>query len=246
MISFVPGYFGHLGNEMFQAAATCALANRLGVPWSFPENKPNLHEVFMLSAERVAEPAKQRYTEPHFHYDPGFRNLTDGTELAGYLQSEKYFADCADLIRREFRFRDLHTADPAPGTVSVHVRRGDYCKLADHHPPLGLDYYAWAMARWPSGTPFLIFSDDPEWCEQHMGDWPNVRVLEKRSAAADMDLMSRCSGHIIANSSFSWWGAWLRDAPGKRVVAPLAWFGPAKPLPEWSTEDLIPEGWERI
>jgi Glycosyl transferase family 11 len=249
MIGFIEGYYGWLANQLFQFAATRALAHRRGVRCVFPRNKPDLHKTFMLDADPLDGPygpGIRLYPEAHFHYDPKVMELPDNTVLAGYFQSERYFADCADLIRRELTFRDLHTSEPAPGTVSIHVRRGDYCKLRDHHPPLGLDYYSRAMARWPAGTPFMVFSDDPDWCEQHMGGWPAVRVMEKRSAAADMDLMSRCSGHVIANSSFSWWAAWLHDAPGKRVLAPLAWFGPAKPLPQWDTRDLIPARWERI
>lgn len=246
MIGFIDGYFGWLANQMFQYAATRALAHRRGVECTFPRNQPNLHDVFHLTAHPVgyAVPATVLYREPHFHFDPAAIDLPDNTILSGYFQSEKYFASCADLIRREFTFRDLHTPDK-PGVVSVHVRRGDYCKLGDHHPLLGLDYYARAMAQWPDGTEYLVFSDDPEWCDQHMGGWPGVQVAEKRSAAADMDLMSRCGGgHIIANSSFSWWGAWIGETPGKRIVTPLAWFGPAKA--GWDTRDLIPERWTRL
>lgn len=247
MVGFIEGYYGWLGNQMFQLATTRALAHRRGVECVFPENKPNLHDVFTLTAQRPAGPygpGIRLYPEAHFHYDPAVVELPDNTVLSGYFQSERYFADCADLIRREFTFRGLHTITPPHGAVSVHVRRGDYSILTAHHPMLGLDYYTRAMARWPSGTPFLVFSDEPDWCDHHMGGWPGVQVVEKRSAAADMSLMSRCSGHIIANSSFSWWGAWLHDAPGKRVVAPLQWFGPAKA--DWDTRDLIPERWERI
>ena len=268
MIGFTAGYYGFLGNQMFQYAAVRALAHRRGVRCAFPRNNPDLHETFMLDAAAVALGGPVSYKERSFTFDPAVLDLPNGVVLAGYFQSEKYFADCADLIRREFTFRGLHTAPPPKGTVSVHVRRGDYCKLRDHHPPLTLDYYREAMSRWPRGTPFMVFSDDPEWCDYHFDDWPNVRVMEKRSAAADMDLMSRCSGgHIIANSSFSWWGAWLRETPGKLVVAPCPylWFGNAKkrcvahvqrPVVEcpacdavnlsWDTRDLIPERWERI
>ena len=245
MISFTAGYFGWLANQMFQYAATFSLAKHRGVPCTFPKNRPNLYEIFKLSAYPGFTASQRPYQEPHFHHDPGFWNLPDGTELSGYFQSEKYFARYADEIRKEFSFRGMEMI-PLISWVSIHVRRGDYLSFPEHHPPLTMEYYREAMARFP-GARFLVFSDDPGWCLLNFRDAGyNVEISTGRSAAEDMALMAACDHHIIANSSFSWWGAWLSRNPEKRVIAPAAWFGPAKQPPQWDTRDLLPESWERI
>jgi len=248
MISFVSGYYGWLGNQMFQYAATKALSLHRGTECFFPANRPNLHEVFALKAFTSPRPLDRtpgKYQEPHFHHSTDFWRLPDGTMLSGYFQSEKYFAPYAERIRREFNFEPrsgiAYSGRPT-GTVSIHVRRGDYLSFPEHHPPLTMDYYNAAMEHFP-GARFLIFSDDPGWCLLNF-DRSRCEISTGRSAIEDMALMASCDSHIIANSSFSWWGAWLGRNPDKRVIAPLQWFGPAKA--GWSTEDLIPGGWVRI
>lgn len=242
MISFVSGYYGWLGNQMFQAAATHALALYRGVAWGFPRNKPDLHEVFALSASKGFPGVTHEYREPHFHYDAAFWEQPDGTELSGYFQSERYFAPYAEEIRREFTFHRLTLPGLDKRAVSVHVRRGDYLSFPEHHPPLTMDYYREAMSRFP-GARFLIFSDDPGWCLLNF-DRAACEISTGRTASEDMALMASCDHHIIANSSFSWWGSYLGRNPNKRIIAPKMWFGPAKA--GWSTRDLIPAGWERI
>lgn len=235
MIQFTLGYFGWLGNQMFQYAATFASSKRLGVECGFPENTPNLYDIFNISSTKVTSSQKHLYMEPSFQYSPipDIDNLT----LYGYFQSEKYFSDYADAIRKEFTFKD-DCADVASGTVSLHVRRGDYLDLQDHHPLCNLEYYNNAMAMFP-GARFLVFSDDIEWCKQNIkGD--AIEYSEGNSASTDLQLMTKCDHHIIANSSYSWWGAWLGKNKDKTVVAPKAWFGPAKRL---ITDDIYAKGW---
>lgn len=252
MISFIDGYFGWLGNQMFQYAATKALSLHVGTECSFPRNKPSLYDLFPISAAWMRGlDFRVTYQEPHFHFDPAFWDLKNGAVLSGYFQSEKYFAPYAEQIRREFMLPPSYLHIPplaARGeTVSVHVRRGDYLspELRDHHPPLTMEYYRAAMARFP-GARFQLFSDDPGWCLLNFRDAGyKVEISTGHTAPEDMALMASCDHHIIANSSFSWWGAWLGRNPGKRVVAPAAWFGPSKPLPQWDTRDLLPESWEK-
>jgi hypothetical protein len=241
MISFVDGYYGYLGNQMFGYAATRALAAHHGVECGWPGDKrPNLYEFFPLGSRRECHGTKV-YAEQQFHFDPTFFDLPDGTILSGYFQSERYFKSIEGLIRAEF---DFGTRAPGVDAVSVHVRRGDYLSFPEHHPPCSVDYYAEAMARFP-GERFMVFSDDPGWCLLNLKPLGNVDIVTGRAAAEDMELMSRCkAGHVIANSSFSWWGAWLDPNPDKRVIAPRAWFGPAKA--GWDTRDLIPEGWQTL
>ena len=223
MITFIPGYFGWLGNQMFQYAATFAASKRLGVGCAFPENEPNLFDIFNLSASRSKGSTRYIYQEPTFEYSliPEMDELT----LFGYFQSEKYFEDFADDLRKEFTFKELGES-ANENVVSVHVRRGDYTKLQDHHPIF-------------KDHSFLVFSNDIEWCKENIKG-PRVMYSEEESAAKDLQLMASCDHNIIANSSFSWWGAWLNDNPNKKVIAPKEWFGPAKPV---ETKDIYCKDW---
>lgn len=181
-------------------------------------------------------------------YDPAVLDSADGTLLRGYWQSEKYFSDCAERIGRE-----LELAQPLPAahaalrermretaSVSLHVRRGDYVTsrtAAAFHGELPMDYYQRAIDRIRdvvAAPSFFIFSDDPAWCREHL-DIPGCEVFhvsaELRSdGAQDLALMRGCRHHIIANSSFSWWGAWLAGVGQPehgQVIAPRQWFAHA-------------------
>jgi hypothetical protein len=236
MISFIPGYFGWLGNQMFQYAATFAASKRVKTECGFPENKPNLFDLFTLSAKKQEVPLHYMYQEPHFEYSEIPDYITELT-ISGYFQSEKYFEDYAEELRSEFTFKDS-VPKVDKGTVAVHVRRGDYTDLQDHHPLCTLEYYRAAMEKFP-GHNFLIFSDDIDWCKHNIkGD--NVSYSEGYTAEQDLQRMSLCDHQIIANSSFSWWGAWLNNNPDKKIIAPKQWFGPAKPL---ETKDIYCKDW---
>ena len=121
-------------------------------------------------------------------------------------------------------------------TVSIHVRRGDYLELSDFHPTCEVSYYDDAMKNFEGYTP-LVFSDDVALCKENLSHHHPIFV-EGNDLNVDMCLMSMCDGHIISNSSFSWWAAWLGNK--KNVVAPKTWFGPAGPQ-DW--EDIYCEGW---
>lgn len=240
MISFIDGYYGWLGNQMFQYAATKALALHLNDAAMFPRNRPDLHSIFRLAAadQRTQQP-DMIYREPHFHFDSKFWELKPGTCLSGYFQSWRYFEPFADVIRKEFVFAE-HLVFDHPCVVSIHVRRGDYLSFPEHHPPLTMDYYRRAMEMFPAAR-FLVFTDDPGWCLVNF-DRKDCQIRTNDAPEIDMGIMTDCQHHIIANSSFSWWGAYLGRNPNKRVIAPKAWFGPAKA--GWDTKDLLPEGWE--
>lgn len=192
-------------------------------------------------------------------FDPDFLDLPDNVYLEGYWQSECYFADIAGIIREEFR---VHTplagenqriADAMNGccAVSLHVRRGDYVsdrQTAAFHGVCGLDYYTRGVEKLVQqvNTPhFFVFSDDIAWAKEHLRlDHPVTFVGHNPSVSGyeDLRLMSLCRHHIIANSSFSWWGAWLNARPDKIVIAPSRWFND----PAIDTCDLIPASWQRI
>jgi hypothetical protein len=196
--------------------------------------------------------------EPYFHFWPGFGDLNGDRYLYGYWQSEKYFGRFEDAIRRDFTFREPLDARNAAlaaemaGTqsVSLHIRRGDYVSNPKNSKLLevcSLDYYREAVAHIATrvGNPvFYVFSDDMDWVRQNLPlDFSCVYVDHNRGTESyrDMQLMSLCRHNVIANSSFSWWGAWLNAAPRKLVVAPRNWFRNGN-----NDTDLIPEGWVRF
>lgn len=194
--------------------------------------------------------------EPHFHYWPDIRGVPATAYLQGYWQSEKYFADAAVILRSDFAFRQpLSKANAAWAeritrctAVSLHVRRGDYVSDPKTRAVLGPcspDYYRSALryvAERVATPEIFVFSDDIAWARDnlHIG-FPCHYIDHNRGAESynDMRLMSLCRHHILANSSFSWWGAWLNPRADKIVVAPARWFvGTERRL-----DDLFPKGW---
>lgn len=204
-------------------------------------------------------PVPRVMEERHFHFDSLVLQATDETYLDGYWQSEKYFADVADLLRDEFTLR----APPSPETirlaaeiadataVSIHVRRGDYIQetvTKEVHGVCGIDYFTAAVEaiRAQVASPhFFIFSDDPEWAQENLHFEPRMTFIARGGDDCDHEhlwLMSRCAHQIIANSSFSWWAAWLNPNPGKTIVAPRRWFASAP----HDTRDLFPAAWQLL
>jgi hypothetical protein len=199
------------------------------------------------------------YSEPHFQFDPAVRELPVPVCLHGYWQSERYFADIAGVLRQEFTAREpsdrkneaLAAAIDAANAVSLHVRRGDYVDNPTthrYHGTCSLEYYRRAVdhiaAR--AGRPHLfVFSDDLQWTRANLRFAAPTTFVGANSPDCgyrDMLLMARCRHHIIANSSFSWWGAWLNPSRDKIVVAPQDWFGASRN----DTRDLAPPTWVRL
>ena len=126
--------------------------------------------------------------------------------------------------------------------IALHVRRGDYVDLQSYHTLLPIEYYTEALSKLPY-VHVLVFSDDIEWCRQQPEFKGNRFFFSlNNSTAVDMCLMSLCDYHVIANSSFSWWGAWLANS--KQVIAPSQWFGSS--LSDKNTDDVYCEGWIKI
>jgi hypothetical protein len=198
-----------------------------------------------------------------YRYQPELLDLAGDRYFEGYWQSEKYFSGIEDRVRSDFRFAadlDDRSASalrslPRP-IVSIHVRRGDFLKYRN------LDictprYYAGAMeslrSRDEAGS-FLVFSDDPEYCRRVLdsGGAPAVYVDWNTGSDSwrDMAMMSSCDHHVIANSSFSWWGAWLGSGEGRRVIAPSVWnrreIKDTDRYYSFSFEDVVPASWERM
>lgn len=197
--------------------------------------------------------------EKHFHFDPAILDLTGRVYLEGYWQSEKYFYDIADIIRKDFTFKKepdeinkkMLKKINNTNSICIHVRRGDYVTnsdVAEKHGICSHDYYKKCInfiKEKVSEPHFFIFSDDPAWVQINMKiDFPTTYVNHNASDKSyeDMRLMSHCKNFIIANSSFSWWGAWLSQYPDKLVLAPQKWFNKE----DINTGDIIPERWIRV
>lgn len=178
----------------------------------------------------------------------------DDVYLNGYWQSEKYFADACKEVRQMYRFPDLFTdyqkrmMEEMAGrqSVSVHIRRGDYLNHPEIYGTTTLDYYRSAMAYMQErreNIHFYIFTNDIPWAEQNFeGD--NITIVEDSGdlmiGNLDMALMAECKDNIIANSSFSWWGAWLNRNTEKIVIAPKVWEM------NQSTKDIWCEDWIKM
>jgi len=196
------------------------------------------------------------YREPHFQFDPNFYRLTAPVFLDGFWQSPKYFENIEGEIRRLFHVtssliqnvQEKGNELRSEQSVSIHIRRSDFLapKAAAYHGVLSKDYYQRAIRHISGkipGASFHFFSDDMEWVKRELSPPPGSQYVSgATSAIEDFYLMSCCRHNIIANSSFSWWAAWLNDNPLKIVVAPKAWFA-ANTI---DSGDLIPRNWERL
>jgi Glycosyl transferase family 11 len=197
--------------------------------------------------------------EAHFHHDPALASARPPAYVVGYWQSERYFADHADQIRRDFTPRksfepentEIANVISRSSAISLHVRRGDYvsdAKTQAVHGVCGLNYYARAMAAVEAQVAaphYIVFSDDPDWTRANLTSPHQMTFVTcnpTSRAYRDIQLMSLCQHHIIANSSFSWWGAWLNGRADKVVVAPRQWFASGGK----DARDLVPSGWVRI
>lgn len=212
--------------------------------------------------EKIQEKTKPNhkrkiYREPFFHYDSNFYNAETDIYLKGLWQSEKYFYPFRNEIRTIFEFnnetqnafQNVTSRLKEQNSVSIHIRRGDYLAKVSLEVLglLPLEYYQNAIKLLYSKMTepfFYFFSDDIKWVKEHF-QIPNATYVSddiSKTHVQDLYLMSQCKHNIIANSSFSWWGAWLNSNPDKTVIAPKRWFnkGPK------DTQDLIPEGWLKV
>jgi hypothetical protein len=199
------------------------------------------------------------YAEPGYAHDPAFQELPAPILIAGYFQSPHYFAPIADEIATLFAPEQLATrealqqAEALAGekSVAVHIRLGDYASNQQAravHGVLPPSYYEAAIARVRTeiaGARFFFVSDDVDAARAFAARQPDAEALAGQHAGDDLFLMSRARHHIIANSSFSWWSAWLDRRPGGLRIAPRNWFTPEaqKSRP---THDLIPTTWIRL
>jgi Glycosyl transferase family 11 len=213
---------------------------------------------FRSSALRLARKGETIH-EKHFHFDPEVLTAPKFSYLNGYWQTEKYFPAVSDRLRQEFQFRYLQDSKSRmlsdligqTSSVGLHIRRGDYLSNSanlEFHGLCGLDYFEQAIRQIGDRVNqpyFFIFSDEPEWARENLKLSYPTTIVDHNCGDhdyQDLRLMSQCQHQVIANSSFSWWAAWLNENPDKVVIAPSRWFNNAA----IDTKDLIPSSWTRI
>jgi len=253
------GKLGRLGNQMFQYASLKGIAANRGynicIPFSQNKNEwtdHQLNSVFKMSTlnqlnYQYIDLNRPTIFEESFSFDEKlFNECPDWVTIHGFFQTEKYFKHIRDQLLIDFQFHD-DILEPAQQVVfnwknpiALHVRRTDYI-INPNHNTLSLNYYKKALECFDNSSEIIIFSDDPKWClEQKLFDSDRFLVSETDNNYLDLCIMTLCSGHIIANSSFSWWGAWLSNS--KQIVAPSGWFK-GSDNEHLDTKDLIPKTW---
>ena len=277
------GNEGRLGNQMFQYAFMRGMSKKHGYDFMIPDANANrfdnygLFECFELEGCKTGEGLYPTLECRDTAFNQKFLDeCTDNTNYSGVFQTEKYFADATEELRKDFTFHKeildpcQEFIDNVGDVIFLHVRRGNsnlvgkrgekwsYQMLQDYHPLMKKEYYLEALSHFDESKKVIVLSDTIDWCKKQ--DWlqddrflfsdSSYEVFDDGASVPYIDicLMSLCSGGIIANSSMSWWGAWLQNDRGK-VVAPYPWYG-AKAYNYGNAElcdaDLIPERWTKI
>jgi hypothetical protein len=249
--------FGRLGNQLFQVGLLFAVSEHRGHDFYLPHDGESLWECFDLDVPGRGPECVHRFEEVNgsCNYDPRVFEQPDGTSYDGFFQSYRYVEGCKAPLVEFLRFRvGVRARSEAMlfayrrrhqrPLVSVHVRRTDYLSAANagFGNLAGDGYYDRAVAAIGDDATYLVFSDDLAWCRRSLG-------LE-RAEFVDVDdhtslcLMTGCDVNVVANSSFSWWGAYLN--PNGEAYAPSPWFGPGMPPPNDRQSDIVPPTWHAI
>jgi hypothetical protein len=249
---------GGLGNMFFHIAAIYSLAKDNNDELSLLNISSKIQNLIADTRCKLTHAAEYQYLFDRFkqynghvgkrHHHP-FRYspipYNNGCEYFGYYQCEEYFkhrrneilnlfGPSQDVELRAEKYEHLFN------NISLHVRRGDYLKAAMIHTVQDISYYNKALAILPSNMKVIVFSDDLEWCQQNfIGD---RFVFIDEIDYVSIYLMSKMNHHIIGNSSFSWWGAWLSTHENKVVIAPKNWFGEGFE----DATDIIPKNWIKL
>jgi Glycosyl transferase family 11 len=243
---------GGLGNQLFQIATTLALAieHQDEAIFDFDRhqalsqgNEPARYRttIYRNLTNQKLPPCKSIFREQSFGYRP--IPYHSDLMLVGFFQSDRYFSKYRQELLDIFappsqivdELRSKYGFILERPNCAIHVRRGDYVGRTQYNPVCSLDYYRSAIELFERDTKFLVCSDDINWCKQI---WSDERFIfsEYVDEVMDLYLMSMCQHHIIANSTFSWWAAWLDRNPHKKIVAPKKWFGSA--LGHLNTDDI--------
>jgi len=251
-----------LGNQMFCIATALGLAHKLNTNAFFPDLNLQHYQFYRDTIfhkldthgkeQQIINSYKEKpYTSTKFNPIP----LQDNMKISGFFQSHKYFNFCKDKIINLFQVRNSMEEKIINNygmyldskVVSLHVRRTDYLKFSGHYEILNHSYYQKALEYFPAAEIIFIFSDDIEWCKLHLPSFGKFTVyVEGQTDVEDLWLMSKVSGNVIANSTFSWWGAYL-NKNNPTVIAPSKWFGTKRTNDNnLEIKDLYPENWKTI
>ena len=277
------GNEGRLGNQMFQYAFIRGMSKRYGYDFIIPDANANrfdnygLFDCFKLEGCKTGEGSYPTLECRDTAFNQKFLDdCSDNTNYSGVFQTEKYFANATEELRKDFTFHKeildpcQEFIDNVGDVIFLHVRRGNsnlvgnrgekwsYQMLQDYHPLMKKEYYLEALSHFDESKKVIVLSDTIDWCKKQ--DWlqddrflfsdSSYEVFDDGASVPyiDLCLMSLCSGGIIANSSMSWWGAWLQNDTGK-IIAPNPWYG-AKAYNYGNAElcdaDLIPERWTKL
>lgn len=240
---------GRAGNFLFEAACCIAYATKHGLEFTVPDrtNNPKWNPVyFQHLVNRKLNPRlpaivikEDGHAYQELPFVEGWRGMN--IILDGYFQSEKYFTEYRKEVLSAFNIPYQRNE----GTVSIHVRRGDYLQLPEKHPAVTIDWYMDAVRYFLElgYKKFMVFSDDIPWCKENfIGQ--EFSFSEGNRELKDLELMANCEGHINSSSTFSWWGAWLNRYPHKMAITPKHWF--VLGHGGLDTSDIIPENWIKL
>ena len=277
------GNEGRLGNQMFQYAFIRGMSKKYGYDFIIPDANSDrfdnygLFDCFKLEGCKTGEGQYPTLECRDTAFNQKFLDdCSDNTNYSGVFQTEKYFANATEELRKDFTFHKeildpcQEFIDNVGDAIFLHVRRGNsnlvgnrgekwsYQMLQDYHPLMKKEYYLEALSHFDESKKVIVLSDTIDWCKKQ--DWlqddrflfsdSSYEVFDDGASVPyiDLCLMSLCSGGIIANSSMSWWGAWLQNDTGK-IIAPNPWYG-AKAYNYGNAElcdaDLIPERWKKL
>jgi hypothetical protein len=269
MSYITPRLIGRLGNNFFQIAAAIGYAKKHNCYWGIKKGyiekgfKANQVDKFLPHLPACESYFKnysewqEEWTGKEFNYHE-IPYKPNGVEIVGFWQSYKYFENAEEEVRKWLK---LDFIEGYRDYVSIHVRRGDYAQLADNFPPVTTEYIKKAtdtlLDKMLVSTinHIMVFSDDIEWCKREIPKmynpeaWPKFEFSEGRNEWEDLCLMASCGHNIIANSSFSWWAAWLNTNQDKIVISPSHkwgnWFGLNNGV-KHDCVDLLPPEWIQI
>lgn len=270
---------GRLGNNMFQIAAAIGYARKYGYEWAADSSNglgepyssihkcfPNLPKANFSGGIRhhehpnaFCEQHKQHFNDCHFNYHD-IPDLGANVLLTGFFQSWKYFEHCKEEVKEVFKlpYKELGI-NQNNGHISIHVRRGDYVQHYGSFPPITVEYVKKAVKALEERDAlyqyFHVFSDDINWCKDNLIQGVQNKAslstwfFHEGTEMEDLSIMASCKHHIIANSSFSWWGAYLGHSPDKIVISPSCkrgnWFGMEAGVKQ-DVVDLLPPKWLQI
>ena len=262
---------GGLGNQLFQYAFGSGLAadhghyikfdrEALGDGAIFGDTRREYGLGFLEPPLMVAPRSGSLVIrENGMRFNPAYQKPRDPATMYGYWQTEKYFPKDTDRFRNLILsklfpdyttvvsdyYAEMYRKIRKDNSIALHVRRQDYVNLTAYHGMPSLDYYREGIKlireRHHDAAGVFVFSDDPQWCHDNFPS--NFNVIQGTSKYDDLRMMSQCRHVVIANSSFSWWGAWLGENQTHRtIVAPAQWF--ADPIVDY--QDIVPERWMKI